>query len=351
MLADDLTGTLEVGAILKQAGLRVQISIGGVPAVVGDQALVIDCQTRRLPAEAALARYTEILATGGRRAEELYLKVDSTLRGNVAAALQATLAHFPGRSVVFCPAYPSQGRTVENGLVLVNGEPLRARSTADESAEPVGNGVISELLVSLGNRVICYDARTEEDLRAIWAAVDAAQALVVVAGSAGLLAARYTRRAGAGLAGGRLAGRKWIIACGSMNPAAQDQLEDSPWTVLRHPATRAEVADRLAADGGVVLATPATRSEEDVTSWLAATVQGVGATGLVVIGGETAASILAACGIRSLEPGGEVLPGVPCSWVNLRGATTPLITKAGGFGAPGLLRSLINEINKACESR
>lgn len=341
VLADDLTGTLEVGAILKQAGRRVRIGIGEIPPVGEDEVAVIDCQTRRLGAEAALARYVEILRAGARPAGEVYLKVDSTLRGNVAAALRAVLAEYPGAGIVFCPAYPALGRTVVGGRVLVHGEPLRARSSADESAEPVGSGVMGEVLAPLGAGVRAYDAESEDELRAMWTEG------AVMAGSAGLLAARFLRQAGAGVARGALAGRRWLVACGSMNPASQGQLAESPWTVLRYPDTQDEVAKRVEADGGVVAATPIECSEEDVTGWLAATARDSGATGLIVFGGGTAAAILAACGIRRLEAAGEILPGVPCSWMELRGAATPLITKAGGFGAPGLLRDLINEINRA----
>jgi uncharacterized protein YgbK (DUF1537 family) len=341
VLADDLTGTLEVGAILKQAGRRVRIGIGEVPAVEEDEVAVIDCQTRRLGAEAAMGRYADILRAAARPAEELYVKVDSTLRGNVAAALQAVLMQYPEAGITLCPAYPSQGRKVVGGQVLVHGEALRARSSADECAEPVGSGVVSELVSPLGRRVRAYDAETEEELRAMW--TDG----VVMAGSAGLLAARFPRQAGAGVARGALAGRRWLVACGSMNPATQRQLAESPWAVLRYPATQEELAERLETDRGVVVATPAERCEEDMTGWLAAMAQGSGATGLIVFGGDTAASILAVHGIRSLEAAGEILPGVPCSWVQLRGAETPLLTKAGGFGAPGLLSSLISEINKA----
>ncbi len=369
VLADDLTGTLEIGAILKQAGRQVQIGIGSVPTVPADCSVVTDCQTRRLPPSEALARYGAILEAAGASPVELYLKVDSTLRGNVAAAIRATLAHYRGRNIVFCPAYPAQGRTVVRGQVFVHGEPLRVRTSADESAEPLGNGVIGEalggalnqaasatelidLLASdLAGTVLVCDARSEQDLRDIWQAVEDSGASVVMAGSAGLMAAKCARLDGAGLAVETLAGRQWVVACGSMNPATRRQLEGCPWMVLYPPATAAEAEHCLMREGGGVLATPPERSDEDVTPWLVSLVQAVRRKacpgGLIVFGGDTAASILAACGIRSLEPAGEILPGVPCSWVELEGAATPLITKAGGFGAPDLLRRLISEITKA----
>ena len=96
----------------------------------------MDCQTRRLPPSEALARYGAILEAAGAAPGELYLKVDSTLRGNVPAAIEATLSHYRGRNIVFCPAYPAQGRTVVRGQVFIHGEPLRARPGAEPHRVP-----------------------------------------------------------------------------------------------------------------------------------------------------------------------------------------------------------------------
>jgi len=42
----------------------------------------------------------------------LYLKTDSTLRGNIGSEISAVLAAFPGSPLVYAPAYPRMGRTV-----------------------------------------------------------------------------------------------------------------------------------------------------------------------------------------------------------------------------------------------
>jgi uncharacterized protein YgbK (DUF1537 family) len=303
----------------------------------------------------------------------LYIKLDSTLRGNVAAALGAARALHPGHSVVFCPAYPAQGRTVIAGQVLVHGEPLCPRSRADESLEPVVSGQILSVLNRLegplrhvasvdelysllrrseAGMIVCCDARTDDDLRDIWAVLaeleEEGTPPVVLAGSAGLLAAKFQKSAGIAL--DTLRGRKWIVVGGSMNPISREQLLQSPWTIFRPPAPHADVLGYLSGHDGVVLATPSEPSQEAVTSWLLTTARGIlengAASGLIVFGGDTASALLAACGIWSLEPAGEVLPGVPCSWIILGNSHLALITKAGGFGAPDLLNRMIGEINK-----
>jgi uncharacterized protein YgbK (DUF1537 family) len=68
------------------------------------------------------------------------------------------------------------------------------------------------------------------------------------------------------------------------------------------------------------------------------TVEAADTDALVVFGGDTLFAILNALGVKSLEPAGEVLPGVPVSTIRLPGRTIRLVTKAGGFGEPDILQ-------------
>ena len=60
--------------------------------------------------------------------------------------------------------------------------------------------------------------------------------------------------------------------------------------------------------------------------------------GLTVFGGDTAYAILRTLGVTTLEPIGEILPGVPVSRIPGRGIS--LISKAGGFGDQDLICAL-----------
>ena len=62
----------------------------------------------------------------------------------------------------------------------------------------------------------------------------------------------------------------------------------------------------------------------------------------LITGGDTAFATLKALGCCSLEPIGEVIPGIPVS-VLPNGMT--LITKAGGFGSPQALLELHQHLN------
>ncbi|WP_407648177.1 nucleotide-binding domain containing protein [Devosia rhodophyticola] len=62
---------------------------------------------------------------------------------------------------------------------------------------------------------------------------------------------------------------------------------------------------------------------------------------LLISGGETAASVLAALGVKSLEVAGEIFPGVSRSLATIGDRPTTVFTKSGGFGDPDALSRLV----------
>jgi uncharacterized protein YgbK (DUF1537 family) len=67
---------------------------------------------------------------------------------------------------------------------------------------------------------------------------------------------------------------------------------------------------------------------------------------LMIIGGQTAQTLLTALNVKALVPVREMTPGVPMSMIQgglLDG--TPLITKSGGFGNADLLLTLLHHLD------
>ncbi|MBW9105341.1 four-carbon acid sugar kinase family protein [Paraburkholderia phenoliruptrix] len=130
IIADDLSGAADCAIGFASAGHRTVVTLE-VPAHGRDEhtadVIAADTDTRRLaPAEAAqrTAAAWQALRAPGRR---LYKKIDSTLRGNWAAEV-AALQPLTGLAIV-APAFPATGRTLRNGRVFVQGEPLEATDT------------------------------------------------------------------------------------------------------------------------------------------------------------------------------------------------------------------------------
>ncbi|MGD9701719.1 MAG: four-carbon acid sugar kinase family protein [Acidimicrobiia bacterium] len=345
VLADDLTGALEVGALAAAGGLpvRVHLDVAG-PFAAGDVS-VVDTETRIRSDDGAF-RFAAALDSCLPAVPWIYKKVDSTLRGPIFAELDALGRALPHLPIVYVPAYPALGRTVVGGELRVHGVPVARTAFANDVHQPIRSSSVVGLFelfegvaparsvrsctpatiaaaladaVRDGRRGLVFvcDAETEHDLDEIAAALRAASAPALVAGSGGfasrwLAAVPGERRVPRPLPSVRSA----LLVCGS-----------------RHPASLAQ------ADAAAAFGVPCLRPTIDERAGPAAVAEDLGrraadAIGehrpdlVVVFGGDTAFAVLRGLGCDTLEPLGEVLPGVPVS----RFGELVVVTKAGGFG-------------------
>ncbi len=274
--------------------------------------LSIDLGTRGLAKEPASAHVMRALSSrSARRAQILYKKIDSTLRGNVeaelAAAREALGATWP---IIVAPAFPAQKRTVVDGRVLVEGKPLRG-------------GNLKRMLRGL-DVVIC-DAASDAELRGIARKGLALRPRPLFVGSAGLaraLAAELPQRKPRPV---RMPRGEIAVVVGSASPVSQRQ------------------ANRLArAAKGEGLALYRLEWKRKVTD-AAALVRAFGriaakhenVAAYILTGGDTARAVLEARAVRGMRLLGEVEPGVPFGISIPHGVL--VCTKAGGFGGPDTL--------------
>jgi uncharacterized protein YgbK (DUF1537 family) len=181
VIADDLTGALDTAAPFAAHGWRTSVVPwpgGGPPAIAAAVAratavsdvVVVDTASRHLAAREAARRVRAVvrLARGrvaGRPSPHLYKKIDSTLRGNVAAELIAFRAAAGVDCLPLAPAFPAQGRTTRGGAVWVDGTPLHASPAAQDALDPAGCGDLARLAPAGALEVL--DAATDADLRRI----------------------------------------------------------------------------------------------------------------------------------------------------------------------------------------
>ena len=92
-------------------------------------------------------------------------RIDSTLRGNISAELQA-LAHFyPDWRIAYAPAYPALGRTVRLGVLYVDGIAVAETAFANDALNPVRSSSVSAVLHPELSCTI-FDGETDEHLAA-----------------------------------------------------------------------------------------------------------------------------------------------------------------------------------------
>jgi 4-hydroxythreonine-4-phosphate dehydrogenase len=297
----------------------------------------VDLDTRSRPEGAVLRIVRRAFGRrAAKRANILFKKLDSTLRGHVAPELAAaSRALGASRAVLFAPAFPAQGRRVRDARLFVRGKALAQDLCAlvSRARLPVkhvdlgtirGAGLRQALDAALaaGARALVCDAETESDLEALAHAALALRPRPLFAGSAGLaraLARNLPKRRRARRAAARP--RAVVAVVGSAAAVSvrqarrlsrsrvlgpKDLLVQLEWT--RQPtAADKPVGRRL----GLLVARNAPRAH------------------YVLTGGETARAVLAALGVREFRLLGEVEPGVPYG----RAPGGALVcTKAGGFG-------------------
>ncbi len=410
ILADDRTGAADAAIAFARRGLGTEVAWGdaacacrrGMPPDV----LSLDLASRRLPAAAAAARHREALrsiaALSAGRAWTVFKKIDSTLRGQPAAEIAATLAasgtaQRPAIGIL-TPSFPATGRVTTGGRVHVNGRPLETTEIWREAAYPAadlaailssaglssvllpltviraGAGPVLQALAALpsGHVAIC-DAETEADLATIAAAGLAPGPSVVFIGSAGLahaIANHLPSRpsvppdvppdaggilvvVGSRAEASRRAARSLAAVPGVRTfPATPRLLIDG--AAAERSAFTASVTAGLRAGAAVLVEIAVGPGDAAVSDAagpsLATALAGLLApaapemAGLVATGGETAAALLDGLGVRGLRLLDEIEPGVALGLM-IGGPGRPVATKAGGFGDAGSLLRIVRHLD------
>ena len=381
IVADDLTGACDTGALFAGRGPVSVVVAPNLPDV-DLEVVTLDTETRALSdddAAAAMRRVGAALAPRLARSA-LFKKIDSTFRGPVAVELDALVEGARARAALVCPAFPAMGRTVVHGLLSVHGVPvhrspigsdpdyraatsdlveiLSGRSTLPVSLLPLKEvrGAAEDLARAARERrgLVVADAETDADLSAL-AHATLGRSDLVLAGSAGLAQAAAVAWGRAGSAPALPDAGSRLVVAGSRHPATREQIaavERGGLTGVRVKRGGSvdirQVVDRLREGAAAFTASSDAFDgpRDEVATRLAAVASAVLAEVspalLVLTGGDTALAVLRALGARRLE-----LDGAPASGLALgrlvRDGRPPLtvLTKAGGFGAPDLLASLV----------
>jgi uncharacterized protein YgbK (DUF1537 family) len=353
-LADDLSGALDAAAAFHRAGRRVTIALSADdwPDESADDVVGFTTETRNASASDAAAKVAAVIASGRARGARLvYKKIDSTLRGQVAAELAALAAAMPEASFLFAPANPSVGRTVRDGRLLVHGVPVAETEFARDPVSPVRESSIRALLGNAGGlRVTIADTETEADLiaavrrmeskRTPWVAIGSgalARPVAALGGQANASAASEWRRPAPG---------PMVFVCGSShhgNRAQADQLARECGVPIREVkpgdvagTTRAAVADAVK-HGGVSLLLETERTEsrralEAITDVAREVVRETGVARIFVTGGETAFALGHAFQVSRLIFRAEIEPGLSLSSAETDLGLMLWAVKPGAFG-------------------
>jgi uncharacterized protein YgbK (DUF1537 family) len=331
MIADDLTGACDAGVTFALCGFRtavLPVLAEAGPAVF--EMTVLPTFSREDSAAEARTKVESacrFFAENGIRL--IYKKIDSTLKGNLAAEIEVAVSGGGFSSAVVSPAFPAMGRTVVDGVLHVAGRATTLHVPA----------LLADVAAAQAK-----DAASGSDLRRLAAEAIAANGSVLCVGSGGLaaeLAALLAKSFGrAAFEPTPPANRgPALFVIGSEQQTTRAQVD---YLLRNRPARGCSLADldSSAAEAAfhdgchlVVTADPAVSTAGEAARLLDAA-SGHLASGLVVSGGDTAEWVIRAAHVTAIELKGEVVRGIP--WGEAAagsGQRWCLVTKAGGFGS------------------
>jgi len=420
IIADDLTGAGDTGAQFSKAGLATRVLFGnwGTQDIQGADILVVNTDSRFLKSQDAATRVShaaDALKKAG--VVPFFKKVDSTLRGQIGAEIDALMDSLDLRAALVCPIFPANGRTLAGGYLLVDGQPVSRGAAGKDPVTPVtishvptllaqqstrpilsctldelSSGSLASILVKAkadGAIVVC-DAVSNTDLELIAQVAMADPEGLLLVGAAGLanpvakiLAARTGKNAG------KIIKRKpVIVAVGSVNPTARDQVKyllssrdselvtlesepllNSEWNqyvstavdrcvkaslrgavpVIASSGERKDVEEALTLGKNIGLSPTvvAAKIATSLASVVKSFVEALPDASIVATGGDVARAVLEQFNCGTLDVLDEVSPGIPvCA---LRGGKRPgirIVTKAGGFGKNESLKMAVEILEK-----
>ncbi len=389
IIADDLTGAMDASGYFASLGFATTVILKRCETVTAD-VMVITTDSRSDDAIAAAGKVRAVVRK--LKGMMVYKKIDSTLRGNIAAEIVSVIEELAYEKAIVAPAFPAVGRTTENGILLVNGIPVADTSFASDPISPVTEssiprrfeqlygyrvGLIALASIRRGPEYLCREINSRHENILVCDIVEQTELASIAAASA-LSPARWLLCGSGGLA------RELhifvtktptcmdvppktgepgpvLLVVGSRHPLSTHQLEEAPIS-CHLPIIRLETGSfnddisgadelrRIIAEAveslgkGRSLALALASSEctltlrERLPMMLAEVTFSVLAKqvvkGLFLCGGDTAAAMCRRLEVAAIRVGGEVEPGIP------RGVITGgmadgvrIVTKAGGFGS------------------
>ncbi|MCH8844131.1 MAG: four-carbon acid sugar kinase family protein [SAR324 cluster bacterium] len=401
ILADDFTGACDTGVQFAAMGAQVlaSVSMNRLTArrIEGWDVLVINTESRNCSPKQTgvrLRKAREFLSRAGWPLR--YIKVDSTLRGNLPSQLDVVLEK-DASTVYLAPAFPLTGRTVEGGVLKVRGVPVHESEWAQDIWSPDLTSNVADLvgdrlkgscghvtlaqieqgaraiqyrldeLRTQGIRVVICDAISQMHLSILAEAFVPRLSGSMVMGSAGIareLALRVFDGKKQDLPRQLRTRGPVVVLAGSRSEVTRRQVEalegmpgiiratiDPRWFdkanwEIRLGELQDSLANRSPAKGFLITISTSVAAVSTQTfrkrsaginrllgKFAAHLAKRERLSGIVLTGGDIAAAALQALGAYGIRLRHEVAPGIPQGTVvGGRHDGLPVITKAGGFG-------------------
>lgn len=156
IIADDLTGANDSGVQLARHGLKTSVLFDMDEANIHKyEAVVFDTDSRSIDREEAqqrVSRAARFLLNAG--FTNIFKKLDSTMRGNIGAEIDALYEVIKPDFMMIAPGYPKNNRTISHSTHYLNGIPLGETEIARDPKTPVTISYLPDLLKEQTNQAV-----------------------------------------------------------------------------------------------------------------------------------------------------------------------------------------------------
>lgn len=383
IIADDITGSNDIGIMCKHAGLETVIyDVEDKLKTESYSSIIVNTNSRITTPKIASSR---VLQAFNKLVDEecdvFYKKTCSVFRGNIGIEFD-TVQNQMDQTMHVILGFPDMGRTTIDGIHFVDGVEIAQSQFATDPVNPLKTSKLSDIIseqsngrianvsyqnyidkrtfknyikqLERDNEYIIYDVRNNSDLQFLANVLSDKKLFGGASAFAQYLGRVNNKQSGT------------FICVGSMTPQSKSQVEfmESKATVIKPTIEELvnglellinEICDCIV-DKQTVILTSHNCKPEDIESYLnediskqfatitAKVVEKTELQSIIVGGGETSGLIAKALGIKGQEIVGEVSTGVAmCRAVN--NSNFKFIFKSGSFGEVDFLEKAIIALN------
>ncbi|MEP3891898.1 MAG: 3-oxo-tetronate kinase [Hellea sp.] len=405
-IADDITGGTDLALALSSKGLKVVQILGQASGYAPDaDAVVISLKIRTAPVRDAVAAANQACETLQQwESEQIYFKYcstfDSTQEGNIGPIAEALAAHIGADTIPFVPSFPGNGRIVRGGYLYVNQQLISDSPMKDHPLTPmtepdlcihlrsqIRNAQVDLIALEIveegpiavkqtmqdcaaaGSSFLIVDSVTKTHLNTVALACTDLSLLTGGSAFAGAIAANFNDNHNGDNAA------QWhptqngpiAILSGSCSAASNEQVQRA---AKFHPVFKLAITSHLPSlihdaknnlDAGTILisstaepnqvvATQAEYGKDNASKMIersfgeiASALYEHGVRTFIIGGGETSGAVAAALGLKALNVGPEIAPGVP--WmIDAKDSGIQIAFKSGNFGGPDFFNDAIHSL-------
>lgn len=147
IIADDLTGANASGSLIKKRGLDTATIIGEMDTKIDASVITYSTDSRAIEPDEAYHRVYEATKALAQDTILTNKRIDSTLRGNVGAEIDAMIDVYKQEKIALVvPVYPSLGRVCIGGIITVEGIPLQLTQAAQDPKTPISTSVVRHII-------------------------------------------------------------------------------------------------------------------------------------------------------------------------------------------------------------